>query len=190
MTDVRTIRLAGELAEQFGHTHRLAVSSVGEAVVAIEANRPGFRAALRDLLDRGWMFRVSVAGRDIADGEVQLVSRGDILITPVVVGADGAVQAVVGVALIAAGFMSFGVTSAIGMAMIAGGAGMVLGGILGMMVKVPTVAATDGSKGGKSSYVFGGSQTTSEQGVPVPVLCGEVRTSGVVISAGISVEDM
>lgn len=184
MTDVRTIRLAGELAEQFGHTHRLAVSSVGEVVVAIEANHPGFRAALRDLLDRGWMFRVSVAGRDIADGEVQLVSRGDILITPVVVGANNEVMTVIGIALIVVGVVTGQPW------LIAAGIGMTVGGILGMMVKIPTLDATDASKGGKSSWIFGGSQTTSEQGVPVPVLCGEPRTSGIVISAGIDVEDM
>lgn len=184
MTNVRTIRLAGELAERFGHTHQLAVSSVGEAVVAIEANHPGFRAALRDLLDRGWMFRVSVAGRDIADGEVQLVSRGDILITPVVVGANSMVMAVVGVVLIAVGAVTYQPW------LIAAGIGMTVGGILGMMVKIPTLDATDASKGGKSSYVFGGSQTTSEQGVPVPVGCGVARTQGIVISAGIDVEDM
>lgn len=190
MTTLRTIRLAGELAEQFGAMHRLAVASVAEAVVAIEANHPGFRAALRDLLDRGWMFQVTVAGRDIVDHEVQLVSRGDILVTPRVVGANSAVMAVVGVGLIAVGWMTFGTSSAIGMAMIGAGAGMALGGVLGMSVKIPTTDATDSSRGGKSSYVFGGGQSTGTQGEPVPVGVGVSRASGIVISAGINVEDM
>lgn len=186
-THVRTIRLAGELADTFGHTHRLAVSSVTEAVVAIEANHPGFRAALRDLLDRGWMFRVTVAGRDISDGEVQLVSCGDILIAPVVVGANSTVMTVVGIVLIAVGMMFPSPASPY---LIAAGSGMAVGGILGMMVKLPTMDAANGSQGGKSSYIFGGGQSTNEQGLPVPVGCGVARTQGIVISAGIDVEDM
>lgn len=183
MTPLRTIRLAGELADQFGATHRLAVGSVGEAVVAIETNHPGFRACLRSLLDRGLMFRVTVAGRDISDGEVTLVSSGDVLITPVVVGASSTIMTVVGVVLLAVGAYT-GQTW-----LMAAGAGMALGGVLGMMVKIPTLDATDSSSG-KSSYVFGGSRGTDAQGMPVPVGCGTARSEGIVISAGIDVEDM
>lgn len=190
MTTMRTVRLGGELADGFGATHRLAVSSVAEAVVAIDVNQPGFRAALRDLLDRGYRFQVTVAGRDIADGDVALVSRGDVLIVPVVMGANSKALAVVGVGLIAVAWMNPAMGTAMRMAMFGIGGGLAVGGVLGMMARVPTGDAVDASKGGKSSYVFGSGQSAGVQGVPVPVGCGVARGAGIVISAGIDVEDM
>jgi len=188
---IRTIRLGGALGEQFGAEHHLAVDHVGEAVVALNALYPGFNNAIRALDQQGMVFRVSVADRDVCENELTLVSTGDILIMPVVAGANATVQTVVGVALIVIGFYTFGATSAMGMAMIAAGAGLALGGIVGMMSTIPTVDAGSADSGNsKSSYLFGGSQNTGAQGMPVPVGCGERRYSGIVISAGISVEDM
>lgn len=188
---LRTIRLAGELADQYGPTHQLAVASVSEAVIALDALYPGFRDALRELLDRGLMFQVTVSNRNVSDNEILLVSQGDILITPVVVGANNTVMTVVGVALIAVGYFAFGTTSAIGMGMIAAGAGMAVGGIVGMMTKIPTTSATDSSSSsGKSSYLIGGSQSPGTQGIPVPVIIGTPRFEPIIISAGIHTEDM
>lgn len=185
MTAIRTIRLGGALAEQFGAEHRLAVDHVGEAVVALNALYPGFNCAIRALDEQGMVFRVTVADRDVSEDELTLVSTGDILIMPVIAGANSVVQTVVGAVLIAVG-----VYTGQGW-LVAAGIGMALGGVVGMMTPIPTIDAGSADTGNsKSSYLFGGSQNTGAQGVPVPVGCGERRYSGIVISAGISVEDM
>ncbi len=188
MTQLRSVLLAGELAERFGASHRLAVASVREAVTALDTLYPGFRVALADCLDRGMGFRVSVADRDIVDDEVALVSVGDILIAPVVIGAGGAVSAVVGFGLIAA---SFYFTGGLATGLLMAGGGMVIGGIVGMMTKIPTMSPGKIESGtSQKSYLFGGGQNTGVQGVPVPVGVGEMIYGGIVISAGVDVEDI
>lgn len=185
MTQLRNVLLAGELAERFGASHRLAVASVREAVTALDALYPGFRAVLAGCLDRGMGFHVTVADRDITDDEVALVSVGDILIAPVVLGANATVQAVVGVGLIVAGVVTGQPW------LMAMGAGMALGGVVGMMTKIPSVSAGQMESGNsQKSYLFGGGQNTGVQGFPVPVGVGEMIYSGIIISAGIDVEDI
>ena len=61
---MRTIYLYGALAEEYGDTWRLEVTSIGEAVRAIEANRPGFYTALRN----GGDYAV-VRGQDLENGD-------------------------------------------------------------------------------------------------------------------------
>lgn len=191
---IRTIRLGGALAERFGAEHHLAVDHVGEAVVALNALYPGFNNAIRALDEQGMVFRVTVADRDVCENELTLVSTGDILIMPVVAGANANAQVIVGVAIIALMWwnpMGWQAGGAMIMAGYAAGAGLALGGIVGMMTPIPTVDAGSAESGNsKSSYLFGGSQNTGAQGMPVPVGCGERRYSGIVISAGIDVEDM
>lgn len=188
MTQQRNVLLAGELAEQFGASHRLAVASVREAVTALDVLYPGFRAALAACIERGMGFRVTVADRDITDDEVALVSVGDILIAPVVLGANAGVSAVLGVGLIAASFYFTGGTAT---ALLMAGGGMAIGGVVGMMTKIPAVSAGQIESGAsQKNYLFGGSQNTGVQGVPVPVGVGEMIYSGIVISAGIDVEDI
>ncbi|BAK75823.1 phage tail assembly protein [Pseudogulbenkiania sp. NH8B] len=185
MTAVRTIRLGGALAEQFGAEHRLAVDHVGEAAVALNVLYPGFNNAIRALDEQGVVFRVTVADRDVSENELTLVSTGDILIMPVIAGASGVVQTVVGAVLIVVGAY-FGQGW-----MVQVGIGMVMGGIVGMMTPIPKIDGGSAESGNsKSSYLFGGTQNTGAQGMPVPVGCGVRRYTGIIVSAGISVEDV
>lgn len=59
MTDkLKTIRLHGPLGAAFGRVHRLAVSSPAEAVRAMCALYPGFKAFLMQAKDKGMTFAV------------------------------------------------------------------------------------------------------------------------------------
>lgn len=188
MTQLRNVLLAGELAERFGASHRLAVASVREAVTALDALYPGFRAAMAACIERGMGFHVTVADRDITDDEVALVSVGDIMIAPMVLGASPGASALLGMGMIAASLYFTGGSAT---ALLMAGGGLVLGGVVGMMTKIPSVPASQVESGtSQKSYLFGGGQNTGVQGVPVPVGVGEMIYSGIVISAGISVEDI
>ena len=59
------------------------------------------------------------------------------------------------------------------------------------MTKIPAMSPGKIESGtSQKSYLFGGGQNTGVQGVPVPVGVGEMIYGGIVISAGISVEDI
>ena len=102
------------------------------------------------------------------------------------VGLFGAGQA-------AAGVSSLAVlnAAAVGTALSAVGAGLVLGGVAQMLTPVPEMPSGEGSTGDPASnpLSFSGIQNVSRQGVAVPVVYGETLVGSVVISAGINTKD-
>ncbi|VEB43003.1 Phage-related protein, tail component [Chromobacterium violaceum] len=101
MSEKRTVRLGGELGEKFVKEFAAYVDSVGEAVRMLEANWPGVMQHLRDSDPDKIGYRVTVAGRDVDEDEIVLVSKGDILIMPVIVGASAGTRFLAGAALVA-----------------------------------------------------------------------------------------
>jgi predicted phage tail protein len=204
-----TILLYGELAEKFGPVWNLAVSSVGEAIRAIEANRPGLIGYLGDSGERGVDFRVQVDDIDTTDEDRLRMNRriGTIKISPVVRGSkDAWVRVVVGIVLIivavvaqqyyslpgifsgiaGAGGYASAITNAIGVM----GISLALGGVAQMIAGTPKAPSSVDDGSGKQSYLFGGPENTTTQGGPVP-LCygGPILVGSQVISAGIYTED-
>ncbi|OBU85251.1 tail assembly protein [Chromobacterium subtsugae] len=183
---LRMIRLGGVLGEQYGQAHELAVSSAAEVVPALNALYPGFNNALRALDEQGMAFRVTVADRTVCEQELTLVSSGDILIMPEVVGASG--NQVLGGVLIVVGALTwaFGGTQ-----LMAVGVGLMLSGAMMMLTPVPRLDQSQSEQQqGKTSYLFNGAANSSAQGMPAPWGWGRHRAGGIIISAGISVEDM
>ena len=62
---------------------------------------------------------------------------------------------------------------------------MALGGVANLLMPTPTVDAAN-EDGNKPNNGFGGAVTTVAQGNPVPILYGERKVGGFVVSAGIS----
>ncbi|AAZ37479.1 prophage PSPPH03, putative tail assembly protein I [Pseudomonas savastanoi pv. phaseolicola 1448A] len=115
-----------------------------------------------------------------------------IRIVPLIQGSKqaGLFQVVLGVALVVAGAFTGGLSSGVGMALLAGGAAVGLGGVVQMLS--PTTTASVGSNnddGNNPSYGFGGAVTTVAQGNPYPVLYGEREIGGAVESGGIYTQD-
>jgi predicted phage tail protein len=93
-------------------------------------------------------------------------------------------------AAVSLGLVGGGFASAIGFM----GAALVLGGVAQMIAPTPSTASVNsvgGISGGGSdpreSYSFNGVQNTSRQGVPVPIIFGEVICGSITVSAGIDV---
>ncbi|MDI3274883.1 tail assembly protein [Pseudomonas sp. AL03] len=156
--------------------------------------KPGFEQFLRQAEERGLVFAVFVDDRNIAEAELDLrdSSAGDIRIMPIIQGSKqaGMFQTLLGVALIVAGMFSGGTTSGLGMALLAGGAAVGLGGVVQMLS--PTTKANTSDKnedGNNPSYGFGGAVTTIAQGNPYPLLYGEREIGGAVESGGIYTQD-
>ena len=199
-----TIYLHGEMADIFGPVWRLAVSSVGEAIRAIEANRGGLEQYLHESGDRGIAFKVEVNEQQVTTKEECMLMRRieTIRISPVVRGSKdkafglilGAVLIITAIALPHLGALGakmasatiFGtkLTTVVGMM----GVSMAISGVATLLADTPKGPASIDE--GKQSYLFDGPENTVTQGGPVP-LCygGPILVGSQVISAGIYTED-
>jgi len=200
----RVIKVYGKLAKHLGQrSFKAAVKSPAEAIRFLLANFP----SLRGVMSEGeYQVTVGRLGLQLVDEPVQLhypaAPQEAIRIVPVVAGAGaGAGQILAGVGLIAAailfapgaalagGLFTFGAQA---VPIVAGiGASLVLGGVAQLLTPTSTISSgTDSATDPKRSYSFSGIQNVSRQGVPVPVIYGEVFTGSVIISAGINTEEV
>lgn len=196
---LRTIKVYGELAEFLGRrVFKAAVQTPAEAVRFLLANFP----KLEGHLAQG-NYRISVGREVLPAGEdpstLHLPSgQAEIRIVPVLAGAGAAGRIIAGVALVAAsilfapaGALAGGLLTLGSQAVpiVAGiGFSLALGGVAQLLTPTPQLGTKDGDNDPRKSYSFSGIQNVSRQGVPVPVIYGEVLTGSVVISAGIRVE--
>jgi hypothetical protein len=153
-------------------------------------------------------YRVTVGTYDLGLDEIHdPAGQQAIKIVPVVTGAGGATgKIVLGVALIALSFVSFGAgawagvmgwtgataatstaafSAAGSMLALQLGAGLLLTGVaqlISPVAKIPQGAGSDSDP--RKTFNFSGIQQTSRQGVPVPCVYGLTLVGSVVISAG------
>ena len=185
---MRTIRLYGRLAKFLKRrVFQAEVSSAAEAIRFLVTNFPQLEKHMAEQY-----YRVSVDGYDLDKDELHHPAGPEIRIIPVVAGAGTVGRILLGVALIALSFVSFGSAGAFaGLAAKAAGstalfgigATFVLGGVASLLTPVPKTVADNQDP--RKSFSFSGIQQTSRQGTPVPICYGEVITGSVVISAGI-----
>jgi predicted phage tail protein len=203
----RVIKVYGKLAKHLGQrSFKAVVSTPAEAVRFLLANFPELRALMRE-----GQYMVSVGRNPLELGtnpellHYPSASFETIRIVPVVAGAGAAGRIILGAVLIgvaifsggigfgAAGFFATaGQAASFGTALIAGagnlGIALVLGGVAQLLTPTPKVGVSESDP--RRSYSFSGIQNVSRQGVPVPVIYGEVFTGSVVISAGINTEEV
>lgn len=201
MTPLREIRLYGHLGRTFGRVHHLAVASPAEAIRALIANHAGFDAAIAQYRP-GWHMRVGADELESTDRLHDPVGSAEVIrIIPAVAGAkSGWATALIGVALIAAAVMSggtsLGATTLWGSTTVASLAGSIgvslaLAGAAQLLApKPPHQPGSDARDDQRQSYVFSGPVNTSQQGVGVPIIYGEMIVGSVVVSTGISVREL
>lgn len=194
---ITEIQLLGPLGERFGATHKLDLScpSVGEAVRALTAICPGFRAWLIEHSHPG--FHVWAGDRDLDTSELKdPTGKRTIIIQPVLAGAKADwVKVVLGVGLAAAGIVGSVLTGGAGVPFLIGalhvasgivatvGLSMAVTGVSGLLASHPPPAQTDSKN---SPAVFSGPVNTTGIGGPVPVLYGELEIGSHIISADVS----
>lgn len=186
---MKTIHLHGSLA-RFGGPFRLDVRDAAEAVRALTVQIPGLREAIeagnwhvvRGPLDEGESLCEDALRLGLAD-------ESEIHLLPAIEGAgNGWANTIIGAVLIVVGAMT---SWAGGGALMAAGAGMMVGGILQLTTKVPGSDYGSREEADKRpSFLFDGAANTSTQGLPVPVIYGRIKTGSVVISAGLSSEEV
>ncbi|WP_246795618.1 tail assembly protein [Burkholderia perseverans] len=191
---IRTIKLYGTLGARFGREYRLAVSSTAEAVRALCAIVPGFRAFMLNAKDNGLTFAVFNGRRNLSEDQLQHpVGDDEIRIAPILMGSKsgGLFQVIVGAALVAASFIP-GVNAALwagaSSTFLGLGASMALGGVMQLLSpQTSGLASASGNNG--TSYYFSGPVNSDAQGDCVQVVYGQMRVGSKRVSAGIYAED-
>jgi predicted phage tail protein len=194
---LRKIKLYGKLAKFIGHRVLEAdVATAAEAVRFLLANWPEAEAHMNDQ-----HYRVSIGTYDIDLEELHHpAGAAPISFVPVVAGAGALGRIIIGVALVALSFVSFGAGAWAGVAGSFGtaagaasgsvavgllGASLIIGGVAQLLTPTPKISQDEGDP--RKSFSFSGIQNTNRAGVPVPVVYGETLVGSVVISAGIDI---
>jgi len=193
ITDMKTVKLLGELGKKFGKSYKFDISNPAEAVRALCINFPTFKQHLIESEKRGIAYRVIVGKEDQKLEDLHNPSGKDVIkFVPVLQGAggNGIFQTILGVALIAVALTPFGAPYA--SYLIPLGASLAIGGVVQMLTPMPSTNISDDNNkpDNKPSYAFNGSVNTSAQGYPVPVGYGRMIVGSAVISAGIVAEEL
>ena len=216
----RVIKVYGKLAKHLGQrSFKAAVKSPAEAIRFLLANFPSLRGVMSEGEYQVTVGRLGLQLADEPmQLHYPAAPQEAIRIVPVVGGAgSGTGQILAGVGLIAAaillgpaagGFLGLGAGlggatgagSAVSLGLVGGGfasaigavgAALVLGGVSQLLTPTSTISSgTDSATDPKRSYSFSGIQNVSRQGVPVPVIYGEVFTGSVIVSAGINTDEV
>lgn len=189
----KTIRFHGVLREQFGKEWRLQVGSVQEGMRLLAVQIEGLEQFFLNAHLKGLRFAIFIDHRTtISEQELGMHNNAELIrIVPIVEGAGGALQTVLGVVMVGLAIWNpafLGMSSAVQAGLFGAGAGMMVGGITSMLMPKTTTADAN-SDGNKSNYGFGSAVTTVAQGNPVPILYGQREVGGFVISAGQYPED-
>lgn len=198
MQELKTVKLLGAAGRKFGRTFKIAVNSPAEAVRAIEALRPGFRAWILEQHERGVAWRVVTddpLGMDQDDLRRE-TGKETIILAPIMAGAGGGNgfsigKILVGVALVVGSFFMPATLlgfSSLGIGLF--GAGLALSGVADLITPTPKlsgpkagaarkgqpsarVSRTEAARGDDlESNLFSRSQGTGAQGEAVPLVYG------------------
>lgn len=176
------VYLLGDLGEKFGKEWTMNAPHVKDIIQLIGCQRPGFLAHLRALADDGVDFAIRRGEEFLGEEDLELsLGRKDVYISTVPAGAGGNVGKIIaGIALIAVAVVAPGVIgtyAGLQGAVAAVGINLALQGIQGLLQPGPEV-----DRDTPDSYIFNGPVNTVKEGLPVPVLYGEMIIGGAPIN--------
>ena len=173
------VYLHGSL-KQFGEVFELEVVSAAEAMLALTSQIKG----MREVIASG-QWQISKGNGDtITDESIALGLRdgSEIHVIPAVDGAGGIANIFKGITLI-------------GLAGVSANKNILSSlykGISGSLTGAPKSAGTSESLNPdeRPSFLYDGATNTSKQGLPVPIIYGRIRAGSIVISAGLTSEQI
>tara|TARA_R100000278_G_scaffold86038_1_gene65714 strand:- start:1209 stop:1811 length:603 start_codon:yes stop_codon:yes gene_type:complete len=197
---LKTVKLYGELADFIGYKQLDAViNSTADAIKFLICNFDGLEAHMANRY-----YKVIVNDEDIDKKELHNpIGKSDIHIVPIITGAGSNTgKILLGAALIGLSFVSFGGAAGLGAAFSGGqvgfisqslalvGGSLVLQGVSNMLFPLPEPPEFEDSEDPRISFSFSGIQNVSRAGVTHPIVYGEVVTGSVLISAGVTTNDV
>ena len=215
MSNLTSIKIHGILGEQIGKSEwSLSVSSVDEAIRAIESNCRKLYKHLIENDKKNIKYRVLINEKDISHDESKdintlegltsselIVKKSNletIDIVPVIEGASDWIPVIAGIALMATGVGMAGGFGALmqggnfmAQAVFMGGVGLVAAGITNLLTPMPKFGdfREIEQQGGKS-YLFNGPENTIREGGPVFVGYGRLLVGSHVIQSSSDVVDV
>jgi predicted phage tail protein len=207
------VKLMGELGEKFGTDWHMATSSFRDIFKLIDCQTEGFKHYILECAEKGIDFDVLNGDEFLEDGYAFLLEspKDTIVITPKAAGAGGlgdALKIIVGAVLIwfgagwvanqawavettelimtvggetikhtvpSGGLTTAGTVAQWGITTL--GVGLAMSGVIGYMTPESPSEAGD-------SYLFDGPQNNTKQGVPVPLLYGQLIVGGAITNFG------
>lgn len=170
-----SIKLLGAFGREFGRLHRLAVETPAEAIRALCALFPAFRARVIEQAEAGIGWRIVTDDpRGLDEDRAQAGIPGEGLIfAPILQGRGGFGRILAGVAFLALGAFTGGI-GFLGLSssslLLTGGA-LVLGGVASLLTRTPK-APVDADTKQLESSLYSNAAGTGGQGSPVPVVYG------------------
>lgn len=181
-----TIKFYGHL-KQYGDKFKMNADTAAQALNGLYLQITGLKQAIMD-----GHFRVRINKQNITVESLQfglharLPEDAVIHIVPCVLGAKngGFVQIIAGAALFVVGFFAPAAWGTLGSALMAGGVGMMVGGVAQMLTKMPK---TDGYLSGDANKntSFSSLDNSIAQGAPVPLCYGKMMVGSKVLSQGL-----
>ena len=204
-----TIKLHGALGEKVGRdVWKFSVSTVGEAIRAIESQSKKLFASLIEYEKQNIKYRVMINGKDFVYDKSKDINTEEgiraselvlpksnietIDIIPVLEGAfDDIFAIVLGVVLIAVGVFTFGAGTFLGASLIMGGIGLVAAGIANLLQPMPEFDDfREIEGGGRRSYIFSGPENTIREGGPIFIGYGRLMVGSQVVQSSIETSDV
>ena len=208
------VKLTGELGDKYGTDWHMATSSFRDIFKLIDCQTEGFRDYIRESADNGIDFNIINGKDLLEDGYSVLLEKPEdlVIITPTAAGAGASdvLKVIVGAILFFYGYQYIAkydwareaattteaATSATTTTTSAGastqlstygkvatwgvqslGVGLAMSGVIGYMTPESPSEAGD-------SYLFDGPQNNTKQGIPVPLLYGELIVGGALTNIG------
>lgn len=189
MSELKTVRLYGELAEKFGKEFHFAVKTPAQAIRLLGANFKDFYPHLVSKSEPG--YHIFIDSQSISSDQLNspVSSKEVIRIVPVVEGGDmedSSTRVVVGMALVVIGVVAEVPTIA------NAGYLLMMDGVAQALAGTPSQisAGEYESPENKPSYAFDGPVNTTRQGNAVALGYGRVRIGSQVLSAGMFAESI
>lgn len=179
------VHLEGSL-KRYGKHYDLAIDRPAEAVTALSVQIKGFRQAIE-----AGQWIVFNDDRDIGEDELNMRAGRSIRIVPAPTGAggkSGIFQVILGITLVAVAFMLPATAPAILSSFLTTvGTGLILSGVASMFT--PTVKGPE-TEEERKSFLFGSTTNVTTAGDPIPVVYGRLRVGSLVVSSGLTAEDV
>jgi len=183
-----TIRLSGSLAMKFfrKRDYLLESGTTNEMFSALRNTVDGFADEIMRMSRAGIRFAIFRNRVNVGETELTLKGTTEIRIVPIISGSKngGLLQTIVGAAMIVAG--AFLWATPFGAPLVSMGIAMVAGGVMQMLSPAPKSPSQQeqATTENKPSYLFNGAFNSTQQGLPVPVVYGQMLVGSSVVAVG------
>ena len=178
------LHLYGQLKKDYGEYMDFDARTPREAVTALAYQCPKYK---KYLLDNNWHIILGDKENEISEQEldIHLGKYQEVHLIPAIEGQGKWGTAIVGAIILVVGVVQWNP------AVMAMGAGMMVGGLIAATTKVPGIQDTrQEEKDKRASFLFTGAVNSSTQGLPIPRGYGRVLIGSSVVSASVYAEQL